>query len=147
MNLPEPSRRRNPRAAFTLFEMLIVIALIALLAGVAITNVDKIFGQNQETIARIFVSDTMKAPLTSYKIHMGSYPSTAQGLQALLTSPDGSGERWKGPYLDTSGNKLPVDPWQNPYQYRYPGTKNPGKYDLFSYGPDGVESADDIGNW
>lgn len=145
MYFRESLRRR--RAAFTLFEMLIVIALIALLAGVAITNVDKIFGQNQVQIAQIFVSDTMKAPLTSYRIHMGSYPTTAQGLQALLTAPDGASDRWKGPYLDTSGNKLPVDPWQHPYQYRYPGTKNPEKYDLYSYGPDGVESGDDIGNW
>jgi len=140
-------QRRLARAGFTLFEMLIVIALIALLAGVAITNVDKIFGQNQETIARIFVNDTMKAPLTSYRIHMGSYPTTAQGLQALLTPPEGSSGKWKGPYLDTPGNKLPEDPWGRPYQYRYPGTKNPDRYDLFSLGPDGVESDDDIGNW
>lgn len=139
--------RRHARAGFTLFEMLIVIALIAMLAGVAITNVDKIFGQNQEAIAKMFVSDSMKAPLTSYRIHMGSYPNTAQGLQALLTAPDASSGKWKGPYIDTAGNKLPEDPWGNPYQYRYPGTKNQGKYDLYSWGPDGVESADDIGNW
>ncbi len=145
MHFAESPRAR--RAAFTLFEMLIVIALIALLAGVAITNVDKIFGQNQETLARIFVNDSMKAPLTSYRIDMGSYPSTAEGLQALLTSPEGGGDRWNGPYLDTSGNRVPLDPWQRPYQYRFPGTRNTGKYDLFSFGPDGVESADDIGNW
>jgi general secretion pathway protein G len=49
--------------------------------------------------------------------------------------------------MDVPGNRLPVDPWKNPYQYRYPGTKNTDGYDVFSFGPDGVESADDIGNW
>lgn len=140
-------RRRGRRSAFTLFEMLIVIALIALLAGVAIVNIDKIFGSNQESIARTFVTSAIKGPMTAYRVNMGGYPSTAQGLQALLTPPEGSTGRWKGPYLDTTGNKIPTDPWGNPYQYRYPGTKNTDRYDLFSFGPDGVESADDIGNW
>ncbi|MGH8017468.1 MAG: type II secretion system protein GspG [Opitutaceae bacterium] len=140
----EPSRRRKPRSAFTLLEMLIVIALIALLAGFTIANLDKIFGGSQADVARVFVSSSMQAPLTSYKIHMGSYPPS---LQALLTPPDGGAERWKGPYLKTPGNTVPRDPWQRPYQYRFPGTKNPGSYDLFSFGEDGVESADDIGNW
>ena len=147
MNLSESSRSRKPRTAFTLLEMLIVIALIALLAGFTIANLDKIFGGSQTDLARVFVTSAMQAPLTSYKIHMGSYPTTAQGLQTLLTSPDGGGDRWKGLYLKTPGNKVPVDPWQKPYQYRHPGTRNPGSYDLFSLGEDGVESADDIGNW
>ncbi|MEZ5277728.1 MAG: type II secretion system major pseudopilin GspG [Opitutaceae bacterium] len=141
------SRKPSRRAAFTLFEILIVIALIALLAGVAITNVGKIFGGGQESIAEIFVNDAMKAPLTSYRIHTGSYPTTSQGLQALITAPDGASGRWKGPYIETKGGALPTDPWGSPYQYRYPGTRNPDGYDLFSLGPDKQESADDIGNW
>ncbi|BET65392.1 type II secretion system major pseudopilin GspG [Opitutales bacterium ASA1] len=141
------SLRRRTRAAFTLLEMLIVIALIALLAGFTIANLDKLFGGSQEDVARVFVTSSMQAPLTAYKIQMGSYPSTAQGLQALLTAPDGASSRWKGPYLKTPGNAVPLDPWQKPYQYRFPGTRNPGSYDLFSFGPDGVESGDDIGNW
>jgi general secretion pathway protein G len=143
----EEPRTHSRRAAFTLFEILIVIALIALLAGVAITNVGKIFGSSQEQLAELFVNDSMKAPLTSYRINMGSYPTTQEGLQALLTSPEGSSGRWKGPYIETKGGALPVDPWGSPYQYRYPGTRNPDSYDLFSYGPDRQESADDIGNW
>jgi len=141
------SRNPSRRAAFTLFEILIVIALIALLAGVAITNVGKIFGGSQEQIAELFVNDSMKAPLTGFRINMGSYPTTEQGIQALLTAPGGDSNRWKGPYIDTKGDALPVDPWGTPYQYRYPGTKNSDGYDLYSFGPDRVESADDIGNW
>jgi general secretion pathway protein G len=49
--------------------------------------------------------------------------------------------------METPGNKIPLDPWKHPYQYRYPGTKNTDGYDVFSLGPDGVESGDDIGNW
>ena len=143
----EALRKHSRRAAFTLFEILIVIALIALLAGVAITNVGKIFGGSQEQIAQLFVNDAMKAPLTSYRIHVGSYPTTQEGIQALLTAPEGSGGRWKGPYIDTKGSKLPIDPWGSPYKYRYPGTRKPDSYDLFSYGPDRQESSDDIGNW
>lgn len=138
---------RSRRAAFTLFEILLVVALLGLLATVAIVNVDRLFQSSSEDITRTFVTTSMKAPLTTYRYHMGTYPSTAEGLQALLTAPGSAGDRWKGPYLDTPGNQLPVDPWRHPYQYRYPGTKNPGKYDLFSFGPDGVESGDDIGNW
>lgn len=129
----------------TLIEILIVLALVALLAGTVIFNVDKIFGQNQEAIARLFANESLKVPLSTYKIHIGSYPSTEEGLQALITAPANRSERWKGPYLES--RSLPLDPWNNPYQYRYPGTKNADRYDVWSMGPDGRESADDIGNW
>lgn len=129
----------------TLIEILIVLALVALLAGTVIFNVDKIFGQNQEAIARLFANESLKVPLSTYKIHMGSYPSTEEGLQALITPPANRADRWKGPYLEA--RTLPLDPWNNPYQYRYPGTKNPDRFDVWSFGPDGRESADDIGNW
>ncbi|TVR50784.1 MAG: type II secretion system protein GspG [Puniceicoccaceae bacterium] len=139
------SPRRRARAAFTLLEMIIVIALIAILAGVAIMNVDKIFGSNQERIAKIFVTESLRVPLTNYRIDMGSYPSTAEGLQALITAPDGRSGRWRGPYIE--GNQVPNDPWGNPYQYRFPGTRNPSGFDLYSFGPDGVDSDQNIGNW
>ena len=139
---------RSRRAAFTLFEILIVVALIALLAGVAVMNADKIFGQNQEQIAKIFVKQSLDVPLTSYKIAMGGYPTTEEGLQALITSPGSGGERWRGPYIKSEGGKTPTDPWGTPYQYRYPGTHNTDRYDVWSAGPDRKEgTADDIGNW
>ena len=135
-------------AAFTLLEILVVLAIIGLLAGLAVSNSDKIFGHSQEAVAKIFVRDSLKTSLVRYRIDLGDYPSTAEGMLALLSAPANKGDRWRGPYIDSPGNKLPVDPWGEPYQYRYPGTKNKGGYDLFSKGPDKVEgSDDDIGNW
>lgn len=142
-----PEIRRASRA-FTLLEILVVLAIIGLLVGLGVKNADKILGGSQVSIAGIFVNDTMKTSLVRYRIDMGDYPSTAEGLEALVTAPASKAERWKGPYLEAKGGKLPEDPWAQPYQYRYPGTQNKGGYDLFSKGPDKTEgSEDDIGNW
>jgi len=129
----------------TLIEILIVLILISLLAGTVIFNVTKTLEGNTEAITKLFVNETVKVPLVTYRIHMGNYPSTEEGMQALITPPANRSERWKGPYIENK--TVPLDPWGNPYQYRYPGTKNADKYDLWSWGPDGRESADDIGNW
>lgn len=138
----------NRASAFTLLEILVVLAIIGLLAGLAITNSDKIFGQSQEAVAKIFVRDSLKTSLVRYRIDLGDYPSTAEGMAALLAAPAGKAERWRGPYIDAPGNRAPTDPWLEPYQYRYPGEKNKGGYDLFSKGPDKTEGTeDDIGNW
>jgi len=142
------SNRRAPAAGFTLLEILVVLAIIGLLVGLVVSNTDKIFGQSQEAVAKIFVRDSLKTPLVRYRIDIGDYPSTNEGLAALITAPNGVTDKWHGPYLDVSGGKLPVDPWGQPYEYRYPGVKNPGGYDLYSKGPDKTaETADDIGNW
>ena len=140
--------RSSRRAAFTLFEMLIVVALIALLAGLAINNAGKLFDEARKDTARLFVTQSLKTPLMSYKYHVGDFPTTEEGLQALITPPANGADRWKGPYVDVTGGKLVLDPWSSPYQYRYPGTKNPNGYDLWSMGPDRKDgTADDIGNW
>ncbi|MBI2515972.1 MAG: type II secretion system major pseudopilin GspG [Opitutae bacterium] len=149
IKMKHASARSNLRA-FTLLEILIVVALVGLLAGLVVSNMDNIFGQSQAAMARLYVQDSLKTPLMRYRMDMGGYPSTAEGLASLVSAPNsGSGAgRWRGPYIETPGGRLPVDPWGEPYVYRYPGTKNPGGYDLFSKGPDKVaESDDDIGNW
>ncbi|HEY0945520.1 MAG TPA: type II secretion system major pseudopilin GspG [Opitutaceae bacterium] len=139
-------RLQRARAAFTLLEILIVLAIIGLLVGLAVSKFENIFGSSQQEVARLFVGQSMKLPLTSYRLHMGDYPSTAEGLQSLVSAPANKADRWRGPYID--GSKVPLDPWQEPYVYRYPGAKNKGGYDLFSKGPDKQEdTADDIGNW
>ncbi|MCX6952876.1 MAG: type II secretion system major pseudopilin GspG [Verrucomicrobia bacterium] len=144
-----PSRLRLVRSAtrgFTMMELLVVLAILGLLAGLAISNVGNIFGDAQGAAAKLFVKESMKTSLFSYRMSMGDYPSTADGLQALVTAPGNKGASWRGPYID--GGKVPLDPWNEPYQYAYPGSKNKSGYDLWSKGPDKQSgTADDIGNW
>ena len=148
MRFPTRQNLRASRRAFTLLEILVVLAIIGMLVGLAVNNVDRIFGKNQTAIVGLFVNSSIKVPLTSYRMDMGGYPSTAEGLQALVTAPAARADSWKGPYIETPGGKLPLDPWLEPYTYRYPGVKNKDGYDLFSKGPDKTEgTADDVGNW
>jgi general secretion pathway protein G len=148
---PRPSSmatvmRRKATRAFTLLEILVVLAIIGLLAGLAISNIGGIFGGAQLTTASLFVKESMKTSLTTYRIHLGDYPTTSEGIMALVTAPANKADRWRGPYIE--GGKVPLDPWGEPYQYRYPGTKNKGGYDLYSKGPDKADGTeDDIGNW
>jgi general secretion pathway protein G len=140
------SMRRSARRGFTLLEIMIALAILGLLVGLAVTNLDTIFGGAQGKTAHLFVNESIKLPLTSYRIQMGDYPSTAEGLQALITAPSARADQWRGPYL--SDAKIPSDPWGEPYVYRYPGTKNKTSYDIFSKGPDRTEGTkDDVGNW
>jgi general secretion pathway protein G len=127
-------------------ELLVVLAILGLLAALAITNVDKIFGGAQESTAELFVRESLRAPLMTYRMHMGDFPSTAEGLQALVAPPANRADRWRGPYITET--RVPVDPWGEPYQYQYPGTRVKGSYDLWSKGPDRQSGTDDdIGNW
>jgi general secretion pathway protein G len=117
------------------------LAIVGLIVGVAIVNVDKIFGGAQVKTAKLFI-DNIKIPLATYRMEKGTYPSTAEGLQILLQSPNPG----TPPYIDDPA-KL-KDPWGQPYQYRFPGTKNKFGYDVWSKGPDGQDgTADDVGNW
>lgn len=137
---------RAARRGFTLLEIMIALAILGLLVGLAVSNLEGIFGGAQTSTAKLFVNDSVKLPLTTYRIQMGDYPSTAEGLRALVTPPASKADQWHGPYL--ADGKLPKDPWGEDYVYRCPGTKNKNGYDIFSKGPDKTEgTADDIGNW
>ncbi|HAV11954.1 MAG TPA: type II secretion system protein GspG [Opitutae bacterium] len=144
-----PSAKNNARkSGFSLIEILFVIGLIALLLTLVVGNIGGIFGGQQEKIAKAFVTSSIELAVVPYRLDMGSYPSSEQGLQALIKAPAGKETRWKGPYLKEA--QVPLDPWGNEYKYKYPGTKNINGakgYDVWSLGEDGVESADDIGNW
>ncbi|MDR2377714.1 MAG: type II secretion system major pseudopilin GspG [Puniceicoccales bacterium] len=131
------------KTGFSLIEILIALAILAAVSGIVISNLDKIFGGSQEKVAELFVRETVRTPLMSYRMNVGNYPSTDQGLKALLKAPEGVGRRWKGPYID----ELPLDPWGHPYEYRCPGERNRDKYDVWSLGPKGTGGEEAIGNW
>jgi general secretion pathway protein G len=128
---------------FSLIEILIALAILAAVSGIVISNLDKIFGSSQEKVAELFVKETVRTPLMSYRMNMGGYPTTNQGLSALIKAPEGSGRRWKGPYID----ELPLDPWGRPYEYRCPGEHNRDRYDVWSLGSKGNGNEESIGNW
>ena len=95
-NAQRLTRHNASKSGFSLIEILIVIALIAVIAGLAISNIGGIFGGQQEKAAKIFVTQSLKIPLTAYKIDIGSYPSTAEGLQALIQAPSNKSGSWRG---------------------------------------------------
>lgn len=142
MNTQRSLLKNRSQAGFSMIEILLVLALIAGIIGLLVTNLDKILGGSKEKLAKAFI-ENLETPLMAYRLDVGTYPSTDEGLQALRTAPSGKEKRWKGPYL----KKLPEDPWNNPYQYRFPGVKNSDSYDVWSFGPTGVANEKEIGNW
>ncbi|WP_438480165.1 type II secretion system major pseudopilin GspG [Oleiharenicola lentus] len=139
---------RKASAGFSILEMVVVLAIIGLILGLIVSKVGNTFTRSQEDVAKIFVKDSVSLPLTRYRIDLGSVPSTSEGLAALITAPSSVADRWRGPYLEATGGKIPLDPYGEPYQYRSPGVKNTSGYDVFSKGADKLaDTADDIGNW
>lgn len=137
--------KKNKQEGFTLLELLVVLGIIALLAGIVGPQVMKHMGTSKIKAATVQIAD-LSAALDMYKLDVGRYPTTEQGLQALIEKP-GDVNRWNGPYLRKS--KIPLDPWQNAYRYVFPGEH--GSFDLFSFGADGKEGGDgedqDIVSW
>jgi general secretion pathway protein G len=131
---------RNDRSAFTLLEIMLVVTIIALLLGAAIYKL----GGNVEYSRHVRIAADVQGISTQLKVYEsmnGFFPTTDQGLQALVTQPssDPKPTRWYQLY-----SSVPKDPWQNNYVYRCPGVKNPNSFDLFSPGPDHTpDTADD----
>jgi general secretion pathway protein G len=115
---------------FTLLELLVVIVIIGLLAAYVGPRYFNQLGKSERKAAKAQIEAFGRA-LDAYRLDVGGYPSTEQGLAALTTPPDGD-SRWDGPYLQKA---VPADPWGRPYQYRSPGQG--GEFDLYSNGKDG----------
>ncbi len=132
---------------FTLVEILLVVLIIGVLAAMVLPNLAGRGEHARKSVARADIDTNIDSALSLYEIDNGKYPSTDQGLEALLRKPTAEPvpTSWNGPYLKKK--TLPKDPWGKSYVYRSPGAHNIEGYDLFSTGPDGVESADDISNW
>jgi general secretion pathway protein G len=129
------------QAAFTLMEIMLVVLIIALLAGLAINNLGDVFGIGQDTAAKSNMT-TYKTLLTTYRGLTGNYPSTEQGLKALAARPSGDPQPLNWRKLTEGVNK---DPWGRDFVYRYPGQKNPDSFDIYSMGKDGQPgTADDV---
>ncbi len=139
------------KKGFTLIELLVVIVILSILAtfvGIRIMSKPE---EARRTQAQIQIQ-ALENALKMYKLDNGEYPTTEQGLKALVEKPaTGNIPRsWReGGYLDKS--RLPKDPWKNDYVYMFPGVRNPSGFDLFSYGPSGQAGGEGenapIGNW
>ncbi len=134
---PAPSSRRRRQRGFTLIELLVVLVILGLLATLAVPRAIRYLSGAKADAARLQI-DSLGAALDLYRLDLGRYPNTAEGLQALVEAPaDAPG--WHGPY--TKSNQVPPDPWGKPYVYAAPGQH--GEYDLSSLGADGVEGGED----
>jgi len=138
------SKRRS--RGFTLIEIMVVVVIMGVLAALVLPKVINRVGESKTAAAKVEISTIMQA-LKMYKLDNQRYPTTEQGLQALMAKPTTgpAANGWKAPYLE----KMPKDPWGNNYQFLSPGVK--GEVDVFSYGADGQPGGTgddaDIGSW
>jgi general secretion pathway protein G len=140
-------RQRARQGGFTLIEIMVVVVILGILAAIVVPNIMDAPDKARVTKAKQDLR-VLESALELYKLDNFNYPSSQQGLEALVAPPSGDppAPNWKqGGYIKA----LPKDPWGNPYQYLYPGTH--GEIDLFSFGADGKPGGDgvsaDIGNW
>ena len=135
---------KGTQSGFTLIEIMVVVVIIGLLAAFVLPSVVGNQDVAFQKAAKAKISQ-LSSQLALYKLDNFSYPNTAQGLQALVTNPGGK-KNWRQLL-----QQVDKDPWQNDFQYQFPGTKNPSSFDLWSFGADGVAGGEgpnaDIGNW
>lgn len=135
--------RTSDTRGFTLIELLVVMVIVGLLVALVGPRVFPTLGKGKQAAAKAQI-ELLGQTLDHFRLDVGRYPSTQEGLNALVTNP--GIENWEGPYLKKA---LPNDPWGKPYHYQAPGTH--GEYDLFSYGRDGSAGGEgedkDVASW
>jgi general secretion pathway protein G len=126
-------KRPSGNEGFTLLEILVVIAILGLLIGLVAPAALRQLSGARNSVAKQSI-ERISSVLDLYKLDVGSYPSSDQGLAALVQKPSGS-DNWNGPYL--KGDTLPMDPWNHPFVYRNPSERSGHDYDLCSLGQTG----------
>ncbi|MBM84954.1 MAG: type II secretion system protein GspG [Rhodospirillaceae bacterium] len=138
-------RLTDKQGGFTLLELLIVLAILALIAGIAAPQLMNVLGSAKTNTAGIQI-EKLSTALDIYRLDMGRYPDNKIGLGALVEKPQAA-TTWNGPYVKKADQLL--DPWGNPFYYRHPGQHGP--FDLYSFGADGREGGDgeerDVKSW
>ena len=136
--------RKTRQAGFTPIELLVVLTILAMLAALVVPRVFRSLEKAKVNTAKAQIS-AFESAIGAYRLDVGSFPTTDQGLQALRVKPTGL-ENWDGPYIPKD---VPLDPWGHPYVYRCPSDH--GDYENISYGADGREGGDgpdqDIVSW
>jgi len=134
-------RDEKSEAGFTLIELIMVIVILGMLAAVVGPNVYDKLVKSRDQIAKIQISE-LESALQLYVFDTGRFPTTAEGLQALIRNPTGI-DSWNGPYMKKG---VPLDPWGRQYAYKSPGDHD--DFDIFSFGADGLEGTeDDVCSW
>ena len=135
--------RESTRSGFTLIELLLVLVILATLTAIVAPKFTRRSEQARITAARTQIAQ-FEVALDAFEIDIGRYPSSSEGLRALVEQPSDA-QGWQQAYLKRD---VPMDPWGNDYVYKYPGQYNQDGYDLYSYGPDRKQGGvDDIVNW
>ena len=144
MYIKERKNRLISQSGLTLIELMVVIVILGLLAALVAPKMFGRLGESKQKAAKAQI-ELFGTALDSFRLDVGKYPATSEGLQALRVSPSGV-ENWKGPYLP---KEIPLDPWGQQYQYRSPGEH--GEYDLYSFGADKAAGGEgenaDIVSW
>ena len=142
MDQPKAKDRLYRRSGFTLIELMLVVIIIGALSAMVLPRLVGRSEQARVSATRADIKANIATALKLYELDNGTFPSTEEGLNALLTAPS-TAVNWSGPYLESN----PIDSWGKEYQYESPGTHHPQGYDLYSFGKDGKEGSDDIANW
>ena len=140
----EAKKKLTAQGGFTLMELLVVLAILGLLMSLVGPQVLNQLGGAKTKTTVIQIKD-LEQSLEMYKLDVGRFPTTDQGLNALMQKPSGV-VGWNGPYLKSA---VPLDPWRQAYNYKYPGDN--AEMEIYSYGQDGAEGGDgedaDVNNW